>query len=112
MNIINPQQLFDLVISFPAVIIDNNALVVGTYSDWENKLNNEILFYSWNHEGREFCCKFIEENFHDARIEGNQIVLPDSEGIDTTLILLEIKNLHDYSMNKSSVCDYFIHMPR
>lgn len=51
-----------------------------SFSDVENKPDNEFMYVSWHDEHDEFGARFLEEGNAEVERDGNKIVIIDSEG--------------------------------
>ena len=51
-----------------------------SFSDIENKPDNEFMYVSWHDEHYEFAARFLEEHNAEVERDGNRVVIVDSEG--------------------------------
>ena len=51
-----------------------------SFSDIENKPDNEFMYIGWDDDNDEFSARFLEGHNDEVEREGNRIVIVDSEG--------------------------------
>jgi hypothetical protein len=80
-----------------AVIIDEDAVVYPSLWELTGERDNEFLYLSWEHEGKDYSLKFNEADNLEAKIEGCCLFLYDTDANDdddqTMLTILTPKQL-------------------
>ena len=77
------QEALDLIQAADVVkVTDMDSLFEPniSFSDVENKPDNEFMYVTWHDEHDEFGARFLEEGNDEVERDGNRIVIVDSEG--------------------------------
>ena len=53
---------------------------VISFSDIENKPDNEFMYVSWHDDDNDFGARFLEEGNDEVERDGHTIIITDSEG--------------------------------
>ena len=97
MKTITLKEAYSILSLATAVIIDENAVVYPSLWELTGEGENEFLYLSWEHEGKDYSLKFAEGDNLEAKIEGCCLFLYDTAANDdadqTMLTILTPKQL-------------------